>query len=43
VILFALALGYADTDAPANRVRTTRETVDANVVMVGSLLGVEKL
>ena len=43
VILFALAFGYADENAPANRARTTRESVDANVIMVGSLLGVEKL
>jgi len=32
IILFGLALGRADEDAPANRVRTTREPVAANVV-----------
>ena len=31
VILFALALGHADEGAPANRCRTTREPVEANV------------
>lgn len=31
-ILFGLALGHADADAPANRCRTTREPVEANVV-----------
>jgi len=31
VILFGLALGHADPDAPANRTRTTREPLDANV------------
>jgi len=41
VILFALALGFSDADAPANRCRTTREPVDANVVVIGSH-GVEK-
>jgi nitroreductase len=30
-ILFGLALGRADEEAPANRCRTTREPVDANV------------
>ena len=32
VILFGLALGHADDAAPANRTRTTREPVEANVV-----------
>jgi nitroreductase len=32
VILFALALGHADDAAPANRCRTTRQPVEANVV-----------
>jgi nitroreductase len=31
VVLFGLALGRADADAPANRTRTSREPVDANV------------
>jgi nitroreductase len=31
VILFGIALGHADPDAPANRTRTTREPLDANV------------
>ena len=31
VILFALALGHADDAAPANRTRTTRAPVEANV------------
>lgn len=31
VILFGLALGYADPAVPANRTRTTRESVEANV------------
>jgi nitroreductase len=31
VILFGLALGHADDAAPANRTRTTREPVEANV------------
>jgi len=31
VILFGLALGHADEAAPANRTRTTREPVEANV------------
>ena len=31
VILFGLALGYADQDVPANRTRTTRESVEANL------------
>ena len=35
VILFALALGRADDAAPANRCRTTREPVEANVTFCG--------
>jgi len=31
VVLFGLALGYADATAPANRTRTAREPVAANV------------
>jgi nitroreductase len=31
VVLFGLALGHADADAPANRTRTTRAPLDANV------------
>lgn len=31
VILFGLAIGYADEEAPANRTRTTRQPVEANV------------
>lgn len=34
VILFGIALGHADGDAPANRTRTTREPVEANVTFV---------
>ena len=34
VILFGLALGHADAGAPANRARTTREPVGANVTFV---------
>src|SRR5439155_24479579 len=33
VILFGLALGHADDAAAANRCRTTREPVDANVTV----------
>ncbi|NVB82119.1 MAG: nitroreductase [Kofleriaceae bacterium] len=36
VILFGIALGHADGDAPANRTRTTREPVEANVTFVGA-------
>lgn len=36
VILFGLALGYADDDAPANRCRTSREPVASNVTFVGA-------
>jgi nitroreductase len=35
VVLFGVALGYADSSAPANRTRTTREPVEANVTFVG--------
>jgi hypothetical protein len=35
IILFGLVLGRADMDAPANRCRTTREPLDANVIFVG--------
>jgi nitroreductase len=35
VVLFGIALGHADSDAPANRTRTTREPVEANVTFVG--------
>jgi nitroreductase len=35
VVLFGIALGHADGDAPANRTRTTREPVEANVTFVG--------
>ncbi|MCA9630227.1 MAG: nitroreductase family protein, partial [Myxococcales bacterium] len=31
-ILVGLCFGYEDPDAPANRTRTTREALDANVV-----------
>jgi nitroreductase len=34
VILFGIALGYADAAAPANQTRTTREPVEANVTFV---------
>jgi nitroreductase len=36
VILFGIALGHADPAAPANRTRTTREPVEANVTFVGA-------
>jgi nitroreductase len=36
VILFGIALGYADDDAPANRVRTEREPVASNVAFVAT-------
>lgn len=36
VILFGIALGHADEAAPANRSRTTREPVEANVTFVTS-------
>jgi hypothetical protein len=38
VILFGLALGRADDDAPANRCRTGRAPVEANVTFVGGTL-----
>ena len=31
VILFGIAMGHGDPDAPANKTRTTREAVDVNV------------
>jgi hypothetical protein len=34
IILFGIALGYADLAAPANACRTTREPVEANVTFV---------
>lgn len=34
VILFGLAVGYADAAVPANRTRTTREPVESNVTFV---------
>lgn len=34
VILFGIAIGRADGEAPANRTRTTREPVSANVTFV---------
>lgn len=34
VILFGIALGHADADAPANRTRTMREPVEANITFV---------
>jgi nitroreductase len=37
VVLFGVALGRADGDAPANRCRTTREPVSANVTFVDQL------
>jgi nitroreductase len=36
IVLFGIALGRADGDAPANRTRTTREPVEANVTFVGA-------
>lgn len=36
-ILFGLALGRADDDAPANRCTTTRAAVEANVTFVGAV------
>lgn len=35
VILFGIAFGHADEEAPANRCRTTREPASANVRVVG--------
>ncbi|MBK6513168.1 MAG: nitroreductase [Polyangiaceae bacterium] len=34
-VMFGLALGYEDPDAAANKCRTTREPVDANVTFSG--------
>lgn len=34
IILFGIALGYAEPSAPANQSRTTREPVEANVTFV---------
>lgn len=36
IVLFGIALGYADAAAPANRCRTTRDPVETNVTFVGS-------
>ena len=36
VVLFGLALGYADPDAPANLTRTTREPVDGVISFLPS-------
>jgi nitroreductase len=36
VVLFGLALGHGDPDAPANRTRTTREPVDAVISFLPS-------
>jgi nitroreductase len=36
VVLFGIALGRADGSAPANRTRTTREPVEANVTFVAA-------
>ena len=36
VILFGIALGRADATAPANRTRTTREPVEANVTFLNA-------
>lgn len=38
VILFGIALGHGDPGAPANRTRTTRDPIDANVAFVGAPL-----
>jgi len=35
IILFGMAFGHADEEAPANRCRTTREPASANVRVVG--------
>jgi nitroreductase len=35
VILFGLVLGHTDDTAPANRCRTTRDPVEANITFVG--------
>ena len=34
VVLFGIAIGHGDSAAPANRTRTTREPVEANVTFV---------
>jgi nitroreductase len=34
VVLFGIALGHADGAAPANRTRTSREPVEANVTFL---------
>jgi len=34
IILFGIAFGYGSADAPANRTRTTRESVEANVTFL---------
>ena len=36
VVLFGIAIGHADAEASANRTRTTREPVEANVTFVGA-------
>jgi nitroreductase len=36
VVLFGIALGHADPEAPANRTRTSREPIEANVTFVGA-------
>jgi nitroreductase len=36
VILFGIALGHAEGAAPANKTRTTRESVEANVTFLGA-------
>jgi nitroreductase len=33
-LLFGVAIGYEDTEAAANRCRTTREPIDANVTWI---------
>ncbi len=35
VVLFGIAFGHADESAPANRCRTSREPLDANVTLLG--------
>jgi nitroreductase len=36
VVLFGIAIGHADPDAPANRTRTSRDPIEANVTFVGA-------
>src|SRR5262245_56911494 len=36
VVLFGIALGRADADVPANRTRTTREPVEANITFISA-------